>query len=56
MYAHEQIIVVNPGLRSERIVFTGDEEWFRTEDEAQKSVDRLNARHPGLDLGIFNPE
>ncbi len=48
-FAHEHVIIVNSGLRDERVVLTGDDEHFRTREAAQASAGRLNAAH---DLGL----
>ena len=49
LFAHEHVIVANPGLRDERVIYTGDDEFFRTREAAQASADRMNAAH---DLGL----
>ena len=49
MFCHEHVIIANRNLRDERIVYTGDNEFFATEESAQKSADRLNR---DFDLGL----
>ncbi len=53
MFAHEFITIANPGLHNERVIFTGDNEYFLTLKAAQASADRMNKRFPGLDLEVF---
>ena len=54
-FAHEHVIIANSGLRDERVVFTGDDEHFRTRKDAQASADRMNAAH-GLGLTVYEAD
>ena len=53
MFTHEHVIIMNSGLRDERVHMTGDDaEHYHTRAEAQNRVDHLNSIY-NLGLTVY---